>query len=47
MIHINPKRKNNIIWLIIPAYNAFTGSYRDEVAAAIDTHGNRIYLSSN
>jgi len=47
MIEINSKTDNPKIWRISPAYNEFSGDYRDEAPAAINMQGNRIYFSSN
>ncbi|MEH6448989.1 MAG: hypothetical protein V7765_09980 [Oleispira sp.] len=47
MMQIKHKSETPKIWRISPNYNAFSGSYRDEAPAAINTFGNRVYVSNN
>ena len=47
MIQMKAETKNPTVWRIAPNYNIFTGEYRDEAIAAINTQGNRIYITSN
>jgi hypothetical protein len=47
MLKIDNESNNPIVWRVAPNYNNFTGNYRDEAPAAINTFGNRIYVSSN
>ncbi len=47
MINIAPENTESKIWRISPNYNLYDGHYRDEAPAAINTLGNRIYLTSN
>lgn len=42
---LNPQSAK--IWRIAPNYNLYDGNYRDEAPAAINTFGNRIYLTTN
>ena len=47
MLKIEDESNIPTIWRIAPNYNIFSGNYRDEAPAAINTFGNRIYVSSN
>ena len=47
MMQVKHKSESPTIWRISPNYNAFSGSYRDEAPAAINTFGNRVYVSNN
>lgn len=47
MMQIIDVSEDPIIWRIAPNYNLYNGSYRDEAPAAINTLGNRIYVTSN
>ena len=47
MIQLKELEQQPIIWRIGHSYNKYTGDYRSEAAAAINTQGNRIYLSAN
>jgi len=47
MLQIRPEASNPAIWRITPNYNRFAGEYRDEGIAAMNTFGNRIYVTGN
>lgn len=47
MVQLKPEAEAPIIWRIGSNYNRYDGEYRDEAPAAINTQGNRIYLSNN
>ena len=47
MMEIDSESNDPKIWRIAPNYNRFSGHYRDEAPAAINTQGNRIYVATN
>ncbi len=47
LMELKPKSQSPKIWRVSPNYNEYNGNYRDEAPAAINTLGNRIYVSTN
>lgn len=47
MIQVKPEGENPKVWRIAPSYNEFSGEYRDEGVAAINSDGTRIYVTNN
>ncbi|WDD99466.1 putative Ig domain-containing protein [Thalassomonas actiniarum] len=47
MIQLVPESERPVIWRIAPTYTLYNGNYRDEVPAAVNFSGDRIYFSSN
>ena len=47
LMELKPKSQNPKIWRVSPNYNEYSGNYRDEAPAAINSLGNRIYVSTN
>jgi len=47
LMQMKPDGQNPTVLRLGHNYNEFTGNYRDEAPAAVNLHGNRIYVSGN